>query len=91
METKEFINKIRKYYLKGLTSKEIGKLLDLSPRTVQRYMKEYNIKETKEPKTQEQRALELVKRGFSYSEVARRLRVCKSTVYLWNKKQKNSA
>lgn len=31
--------KVKAYYLKGLNYKEIGKLLDLSPRSVQRYAK----------------------------------------------------
>lgn len=36
------------YYLLGLTSKEIGKLLDISFRTIQNYMCEDNWKEKRE-------------------------------------------
>lgn len=45
-KTKEFNSKKAfEYYCKGLTSKEIGKLLDCSFRTVQNYMSAENWKE----------------------------------------------
>jgi uncharacterized protein YjcR len=44
-KTKEFNSKKAfEYYCKGLTSKEIGKLLDCSFRTIQNYMSAENWK-----------------------------------------------
>lgn len=94
MRIKVIEEKIRSYYLKGLTYAEIGKLLDVSSKTVQRYVSDCNIKEeTNQPKTLEQRAIDLHKNGFSYSEIATKLKVSRATVYLWNRKykQKTSA
>lgn len=89
MEAKTIISeKVTGYYLKGLNYKEIGKLLDISPRTVQRYIKDSNCRELDEPKTIQQKAFELSERGFSYSEIAKKLRVSKTTVYLWHRKRK---
>ena len=89
MEAKTIISeKVKNYYLKGLNYKEIGKLLDVSPRTVQRCIKENDIKELAEPKAMQQRAFELSGKGFSYSEIAKKLQVSKTTVYLWHKKRK---
>lgn len=48
-KTKEFNSKKGfEYYCKGLTSKEIGKLLDCSFRTIQNYMSAENWKESRE-------------------------------------------
>lgn len=90
MEAKELIlEKVRAYHLKGLTTNEIGKLLDLSPRTVQRYMTQGGIKELAEPKSVQQKAFELSAKGWSYTEIAKKLRVCKTTVYNWHKKRQH--
>lgn len=78
------------YHTKGLNAKEIGKLLGLSERTVQRYARQMNCKALKQPKTREVRALELHKEGFSYAEIAKKLRVCKATVYNWHRKAKSN-
>ena len=86
------IEKVRKYYLMGLTYTEIGKLLDISPRTVQRYMSKAQIKkEVTAPKTLQQKAFELSAKGFSYAEIANKLRVTKTTVYMWHRKQKQAS
>lgn len=91
MRIKVIEEKIRGYYLKGLTYAEIGKLLDVSSKTVQRYMSSCNIKEeAKQPKTREKKAIELHKQGFSYSEIAVKLGVSRTSVYLWNKKYKQN-
>ena len=88
MELKEkILSKVRKYYLMGLNGKEIGKLLDISPRTAQRYISESGSRETSEPKTIQQKAFDLSAKGFSYADIAKRLRVSKTTVYLWHKKR----
>jgi len=83
---KEITEKVKGYYLKGLNYKEIGKLLEISPRTVQRYVKECDCKTLKEPQTLQQRATELHKQGWSYATIAKKLKISKTTVYLWRKK-----
>jgi DNA-directed RNA polymerase specialized sigma24 family protein len=92
MNVKELITeKIRGYYAKGLTYAEIGKLLDISPRTVQRYITSSGMKkELSEPKTIQQKAFELSAKGFSYAEIAGKLRVTKTTVYNWHRKRKQA-
>jgi DNA-binding NarL/FixJ family response regulator len=79
-------SEVVRYYLKGLTAKEIGKLLDLSPRTVQRYQRDERCKEMEQPKNREMKAIEMHSNGWSYAEIARKMRVSKTTVYLWHKK-----
>jgi len=93
MNVKDLITeKVRGYYAKGLTYAEIGKLLDISPRTVQRYMTSSGVKkELSEPKTIQQKAFELSAKGFSYSEIARKLRVTKTTVYNWHRRKKQAS
>lgn len=89
MDAKTMIaDKVTGYYIKGLNYKEIGKLLDISPRTVQRYVAESECKKLDEPKTLQQRAIEMHKQGWSYAEIAHRLKVSKTSVYLWHKKAK---
>lgn len=89
MDAKTLITeKVTGYYLKGLNYKEIGKLLDISPRTVQRYVKESECKRLETEKPLQQRAIEMHSQGFSYSEIARKLKVSKTTVYLWHRKAK---
>jgi DNA-directed RNA polymerase specialized sigma24 family protein len=72
---------IGKYHLKGLNAKEIGKLLDVSQRTVQRYLKAGSIKQNAEIQTLPQKAVTLSKQGFSYTQIAKKLRCSKTTVY----------
>ena len=69
------------YYLKGLTCREIGKLLDLSPRTVERYSLVDRWRERANPQPLADRAKALQKQGFSYAQIAQTLGVGKSTVY----------
>jgi len=90
MDLKEIITKkVRGYYTKGLTYSEIGKLLDISPRTVQRYVTNCGVKkELSGAKTLQQRAFDLSAKGFSYTEIAQKLRVTKTTVYNWHKRKK---
>jgi len=92
MNVKEAITeKIRGYFIKGLTYKEIGKLIDISPRTVQRYVTSSGVKkELAEPKTMQQKAFELSAKGLSYSEIAKKLRVSKTSVYLWHRSRKQA-
>lgn len=74
--------------MKGLNYKEIAKLLDISSRTVQRYVNESGCKHLTEPKTIQQRAIEMHSRGWSYAEIAKRLNVSKTSIYLWHRKAK---
>jgi transposase len=91
MEVKEIITeKIKGYYLKGLNYKEIGKLLDISPRTVQRYIKSSECKKLLELKTLQQRAIEMHLQGWSYAYIAKKLKVSKTTIYLWHRKVKQA-
>jgi len=92
MEIKKMIlQKAAGYYAKGLTYQEIGKLMDISPRTAQRYVKEAGGNQQDREKTKRQRAFDLHAQGFSYSQVARKLRVSKTTVYLWHRKVKEQS
>lgn len=70
-----------RYHLKGLTCLEIGKLLDLSPRTIERYSQTDKWKERANPQPLAARAKTLYKQGLSYAKIAKTLRVGKSTVY----------
>jgi transposase len=80
------IDKVKDYYLKGLNYNEIGTLLNLSTRTVQRYVKESECKAVYEPKTLEQQAMTMHSQGWSYAEIAKKLKKSKTTIYLWHKK-----
>lgn len=82
------IGKCYQYHLKGLTAKEIGKLLDLSERTVQRWAKDGNFKELAAPTTLQTKAVALYNKGLSYSQIAATLNVCKTTVYNYLKVSK---
>lgn len=69
------------YHLKGLAFSEIGKLLDLSPRTVERYSQIDEWKAKLNPVSLPQRAKELKERGFSCAAIAQMIGVSKSTVF----------
>lgn len=70
-----------RYHLMGLTCSEIGKLLDLSPRTVERYSQTDQWRERANPQPLAVRAKTLKQQGFSYAQIAQTLGVGKSTVY----------
>lgn len=82
------ISKAYKYYLKGLTAKETAILLNVSERTVQRWKSEQGFADTAQPKTLQQRAVDLKNSGLSYSEIARALKVSRTSVYNYLKKGK---
>lgn len=77
---------IVKYYSKGLNAKEVGKLLDISQRTVQRYLKANKVKENATPTTLQQKALDFKKQGLSYTQIAKKLMCSKTTIYNYIKK-----
>lgn len=72
----------------GLTCKEVGKLLDLSARTVERYSQKNQWKEKLSVKTVEQRAYELHEAGKTYEEIAKALKVSRATAYNYMKRYK---
>lgn len=78
--------KAYRYYVMGLNCQEIGKLLDLSPRTIERYMQVGKWKETTSGKTIEAKAYELHERGKTYVEIAKVLQVSKGTVHNYLKR-----
>jgi len=70
-----------RFYMMGLNSKEIAKLLDVSYRTVQGYMSRGRWKEKREPEALKYEALKLYQLGFTYIEIAKRLSVSRTTAY----------
>ncbi|GEM_PF-2108186 len=70
-----------RFYMMGLNSKEIAKLLDVSFRTVQGYMSRGKWKEKREPEALKYEALKLYQLGFTYVEITKRLTVSRTTVY----------
>lgn len=68
------------YHLMGLNAPEIGKLLNVSSRTVQRYIKRERVNNPlpKKPKLQ---AAELYRQGYSYQQIAGIIGRCRTTVY----------
>lgn len=71
------------YYLKGLTSAETGKLLDVSPRTVQRWTVQYQFEQTADPDPLPVRALRLYQSGHTYAAIAKAIGKSRTTVYYY--------
>lgn len=86
------LKQIARYHFMGLSGKEIAKLLDLNPRTAQRYIKDSITAhpQIKLPPTRKQKALDYVAAGFSYSETAKRFKVSRTTVFKWVKSTRNT-
>ncbi|MEO6282005.1 MAG: hypothetical protein ABIN80_20455 [Dyadobacter sp.] len=80
-KTKTIRERAFNYHVKGLTFSEIGKILDLSPRTVERYSQIDEWKAKANPVSLPQRAKELRERGFSCAAIAQMIGVSKSTVF----------
>ncbi|WP_212000321.1 helix-turn-helix domain-containing protein [Chitinophaga sp. HK235] len=68
------------YHLMGLNAPEIGKLLNVSPRTVQRYIKRERVNNPLPKKTKLQ-AAELYRQGYSYRQIAGIIGRGRTTVY----------
>ncbi len=77
--------KAYKYFCMGLNSKEIGKLLDISFRTVQNYMCQEDWHKKQKPANLKFEALKLYELGNSYQVIADTLNVSRTTVYLYLK------
>jgi len=78
------------YYSLGLNSKEIAKLLDVSPRTIQGYAYRGNWKNKINPTPLKQRVFELHRKGISQPQIAKLLNVSRTTIYLWLKEVKQA-
>lgn len=91
----EIVGFAYQYHLRGLTAKEIGKLLDVSQRTVQRWFTQYEFEKTASvptgPQTIQQKAVAMANAGLSYSQVAKKLRLCKATIYNYVKAAKKAS
>jgi DNA-binding CsgD family transcriptional regulator len=81
--------KAYKYFCMGLNSKEIGKLLDLSFRTVQNYMSNDDWHKKQKPANLKFEALKLYEFGKSYNEIAEILNVSRTSVYLYLKETRS--
>lgn len=91
MDTATRKAKALRYYLMGLNATEIGKLLDLSPRTVQAYMQSGRWREKRTPAAIKQRAYEMHLNGWKYREIADALQVSKSTIYNYIREMREQA
>lgn len=80
--------KALRYFTMGLTALEIGKLLDKSPRTIERYIQDGEWRRPIDDRTLQEKTNALVKSGKSYSEVAKELGVCKTTIYNYLKRER---
>jgi transposase len=89
MKADSEVKQVMKYLERGFKVAEISKLMDKSTRTITRIITENNLRVTlTPPQTIHQRAIELIKQGFSYSQIANKLKVSKASVYLWNRADK---
>lgn len=81
-------DQVYNYFLKGLTTREIAKLTELSERTVQRTIKDGQYREIAEPQPIAQRARDLREKGLTYTAIAKALKCCKTSVYYYLHPQK---
>jgi len=70
-----------KYYLMGLNSKEIAKLLDISFKTVQYYMLKGNWKQKRKTTNLKSEILKQYEQGKTYLEIAKIFNISRSSVY----------
>ena len=77
---KETKDKAFLYYVKGLTCKEVAKLLDLSFRTVQNWQSLEKWTEKLNPDSIKNKCFELKTKGISYKEIAKMFSISVSTV-----------
>jgi transposase len=85
------VRKAYTYYLKGLNAAEIGKLLDVSARTVQRYIKDNDFKEHANPPTIEQKTHDLYVKGLTYRQIAKAIGKSRTSVYYYLKRMKDAS
>ena len=68
------------YYAKGLTAKEVAKLLDLSFRTVQNWQTNERWTEKLNPDSIKQKCYDLKIKGITYKELTKMFNISISTV-----------
>ncbi len=91
--TKE-IQRAYQFHLRQLSIKEIAKLMNKTPRTVQRWKTDFDfeglaaIPANRPPETIPQKALKMANSGFSYSQIAKQLKRCKATIYNYVKAER---
>jgi DNA-directed RNA polymerase specialized sigma24 family protein len=84
--TAEHRENARKYYLMGLNLTEIGKLLDGCPvRTLEKWQTRERWTELKHIPEIKTRAMELLRGGKTYSEIADLLKISRVTVWRYIK------
>lgn len=80
--------KALRYFTMGLTATEIGKLIDYSPRTIESYIQKGGWRRPTDDRTLQEKALSLTNSGKSYSDTAKELGICKTTVYNYLKRER---
>ena len=80
--------KIKRYWLKDLTYKEIGLLVGMSERTVKREVKRLGLQSKEREKPLSVKAYELNNRGYSYTDIAGLLGIGRSTAFMYVKNQR---
>lgn len=78
-----------KYYLIGLTLKEVGKLTDTPFRTIEKWYLLENWKIKKETEPIQKKVIELYDTGMSYNEISKLIGKSKATVYRYLKNMRN--
>lgn len=75
-----------RYFVLGLSAKEIAKLLDISHRTVENYMLSDDWQKAERNDNLEERILKMYESGKTYVEIAKSVGKCKTTVYNYLKR-----
>lgn len=71
----------RKYYLMGLTMAEVGKLIDCSPRTIEKWKITEQWAKLKDVPNLESRVIELYEGGYTYAEIIDLMKISKPTIW----------
>lgn len=85
---KNTINRVYKYWLKGITSKDIALLVGVSSRSIRRVIKAKDFKNSIEFTPLPVRAYQLKQKGLSFTEIAKTLKIGRSTAFLYVKEQR---
>lgn len=88
MEREKTDKRIKKYWLKDLTYKEIGLLVGLSERTIKREIKRLGLQYPKRKNPLSIKAYELSTHGYSFTEIAKLLGIGRSTAFLYVKTER---
>lgn len=88
---KELKQRAFNYYAKGLTAKEVAKLLDLSFRTVQNWQTDEKWTEKLNPDSIKQKCYELKNKGLTYKKLSEMFELSVSTVQRYVNEIRNKA